>query len=70
MTDNGYAVEFRIEWYEWVKDLIAENYVIGMDFQINDDMGMGDREAMIVWSDHTGNAFRYYDRFGDVVLKK
>ena len=48
-----------------------------MDFQVNDAMGntygMGrpiGREAMVVWSDHTGNSFQYLDSFGDVRLVK
>ena len=53
------------------RDLIEENAVIGLDFQINDAMGHGvGREAMIVWSDHTGNSFRFVDGMGDVYLSK
>ena len=56
---------------------VQENAVIGMDFQVNDAMGneyymdkpIG-REAIVAWSDHTGNAFRYVDRFGDMKLIK
>ena len=70
-TDFGYAVEFRVPWYEFVADMIEENLCIGLDFQINDAMGgkVG-REALVVWGDHSGNAFRYTENFGDVYLIK
>ena len=38
--------------------------------KINDDMGAGYREAMVVWGDHTGNSFRFVDKFGDIYLIK
>lgn len=70
-TDYGYAVELRISWHELVEDLIEEGKCIGMDFQINDCMGHGvGREAMVVWSDHSGDAFRYVEGFGDIYLIK
>lgn len=76
-TKFGYTVEFRLKWYEFAVDGVFENAVIGMDFQVNDAMGntygMGrpiGREAMVVWSDHTGNSFQYLDSFGDVRLVK
>lgn len=70
-NDNGYSVEYRVAWGDIVVDQIAENKCIGLDFQLNDAMGgkVG-REAMVAWSDHTGNAFRYVDGMGDVYLKK
>ena len=76
-TNFGYTVEFRLKWYEFAVDGVFENAVIGMDFQVNDAMGntydmdrpIG-REAMVVWSDHTGNSFQYLDGFGDVRLVK
>ena len=67
----GYIVEWRVPWFDLVSDLIEENAVIGLDFQINDAMGHGvGREAMIAWSDHTGNSFRFVDGMGDVYLSK
>ncbi len=70
-TDYGYAVELRISWHELVVDSIEENKCIGLDFQINDCMGNNvGREAMVVWSDHSGDAFRYVENFGDVYLIK
>lgn len=68
--EGGYCIELKVEWYQYVKEMIAENVTIGLDIQINDDMGMGDREALVVWSDHTGNAFRYVDKFGELTLIK
>jgi hypothetical protein len=69
--DFGYSIEIKIEWYEWILSTIKENACIGMDFQINDDMGGGvGREAMVAWSNHTGNSFRYIDNFGDIYLIK
>lgn len=76
-TDFGYTVEVRVTWYEFALPYVQENAVIGMDFQVNDAMGneyymdkpIG-REAIVAWSDHTGNAFRYVDRFGDMKLIK
>ena len=58
-------------WYDFVRDSIRENMCIGIDVSVNDarNSGVG-REAMVVWSDHTGNAFRYVDGFGDVYLVK
>lgn len=70
-TGYGYSFEFRVEWYEFVRDLIEEGKCIGIDFQINDAMGHNvGREAMVGWSDNTGNAFRYLDVLGDVYLIK
>lgn len=70
-TDYGYELEFRIAWFEMAIDFIEEGACIGMDFQINDAMGNGvGREAMVMWSDHRGEAFRYVERMGDVYLIK
>lgn len=70
-TGFGYTVEWRVPWYDFVQDSIRENMCIGIDVSVNDarNSGVG-REAMVVWSDHTGNAFRYVDGFGDVYLVK
>lgn len=70
-TDYGYELEFRVAWFEMAVDFIEEGACIGMDFQINDAMGSGvGREAMVMWSDHRGDAFRYVERMGDVYLIK
>lgn len=71
LTDYGYALEVRVPWNELSVDFIEENALIGLDFQINDCMGgkVG-REAIVCWNDHTGNAFRYVDVMGDVLLAK
>lgn len=70
-TDYGYSFELRVEWYEFVAELIEENKSIGMDFQINDAMGHDvGREALVGWNDNGGNAFRYLDVLGDVYLIK
>ncbi|MGN1076994.1 MAG: sugar-binding protein, partial [Candidatus Gallimonas sp.] len=70
-TAYGYAVEWRVSWHEIVEDDIVENKCIGLDLQVNDAMGRGvGREATVVWSDHTGNAFQYVDNLGDVYLVK
>ncbi len=70
-TDYGYCVELKVSWHEVAIDYIEEGKCIGMDFYINDctSNGIG-RESMVAWNDHTGNAFRYVDRFGDVYLIK
>ena len=70
-TSHGYVIEWRVPWFDLVADLIEENRVIGLDFQINDAMNNGvGREALVVWSDHTGNAFRFVDGMGDLYLAK
>ena len=70
-TDYGYELEVRVAWHELAVDYIEEDACIGMDFQINDSMGKGvGREAMTVWSDHRGEAFRYVEGMGDVYLIK
>lgn len=70
-TSFGYTVEWRVTWQEFVKDMIEENKCIGLDVSINDARGNGvGREAMVVWSDHTGNSFRQLENFGDVYLVK
>jgi len=73
LTQTGYNIEFRVSWLD---DYQKQNYIyegacIGLDIQINDDMGGGvGREALIVWSDHRGDAFRFTERFGDLYLIK
>lgn len=71
LREFGYDVEFRVPWHELVTEEIYENKVIGLDFQINDarNNGVG-REASVVWSDHTGNSFRFVDKMGDFYLVK
>lgn len=69
-VSDGYIVETQIPWYSYIKSEIKENKVIGFDLSINDDMGVGDREAQVQWNDHTGNAFRYTDVLGDLKLIK
>ena len=70
-TSYGYAVEWRVPWYEFAQEYIEENACIGVDFQINDAMGNGvGREAMVVWSNNTGDSFRYTEGMGDVYLVK
>lgn len=79
-TREGYIIEAKVAWYSLVKTQIVgyydqlradpdKNVKIGLDFQINDARGLGDREAMVAWSDHTGEAFRYTDRLGNLYLK-
>lgn len=71
ISEYGYEVEIRLPWHELVVDLIKGNQTIGFDLQINDarDNGVG-REAMVMFSDHTGNAFRYVDVLGNLYLAK
>lgn len=70
-TGVGYDVELRLPWHELVVDLIAPNRAIGFDLQINDARGNGvGREAIVTYSDHTGNAFRFVDKLGDLYLVK
>jgi hypothetical protein len=70
-TDYGYALELRVDWFEFAAEFIEEGAVIGMDFQINDCMGNGvGREAMVVWSNHTGDSFRFVEGMGDIYLIK
>lgn len=70
-TEYGYTVELKVPWHDLVIDEIKENKCIGLDFQINDAMkhNVG-REAIVVWSDNTGNSFQYVDGMGDVYLIK
>ncbi len=70
-TNYGYAVEWRVSWFEFVASAIKENKCIGLDISINDAKGNGyGREAMVVWSDHRGESFRYLENFGDIYLIK
>ena len=70
-TDHGYIVEYRVPWHDFVADMIEEGKCIGIDIQINDAMGHGvGREAMVMWSDHTGNSFQFTDKMGDIYLIK
>ena len=70
-TEHGYIVEYRVPWHDFVVDMIEEGKCIGIDIQINDAMGHGvGREAMVMWSDHTGNSFQYVDKMGDIYLIK
>ncbi|MDY5441699.1 MAG: sugar-binding protein [Candidatus Enteromonas sp.] len=67
----GYDLEVRVGWHDLVVDEIAAYRTIGIDFQINDAMGHGvGREASVLWSDHTGNSFRFVDVMGDLYLAK
>jgi hypothetical protein len=67
---GGYVVEVLMPWHYLVKAQILQNKTIGFDIQINDDMGLNNREAMLAWNDHTGNAFRYTDVLGKMKLNK
>ncbi len=70
-TDYGYCFEIRADWHELSVDFIEEGHTIGVDFQINDSMGNGvGREAFVVWSNHTGDSFRFVEGMGDVYLVK
>lgn len=70
-TDYGYELEVRVSWHMLVVDYVEEGHCIGMDFQVNDAMGNGvGREAMVMWSDHRGDAFRFVEKMGDVYLIK
>lgn len=68
IISGGYTVEIKLPWHNLVKSQIVRNKVIGFDIQINDDMGANNREAMVVWNDFSGNAFRYTDVLGDLKL--
>jgi endo-1,4-beta-xylanase len=70
MVSGGYIVEIKLPWHPLVKGLVSDNRVIGVDMQINDDKGSGDRDSMVVWNDRTGNAFRWSDVLGDIKLIK
>ena len=70
-TDYGYELEVRVAWHMLVVDYVEEGHCIGMDFQVNDAMGNGvGREAMVLWSDHRGDSFRFVEGMGDVYLIK
>lgn len=70
-TDYGYELEVRVAWHMLVVDYVEEGHCIGMDFQLNDARGNGvGREAMVMWSDHRGDSFRFVEKMGDVYLIK
>ncbi|MHB1452689.1 MAG: sugar-binding protein [Saccharofermentanales bacterium] len=70
VVSGGYIVELKLPWYSLVKSQISENKIIGLDIQINDDTGSGDRSNIIVWNDRTGNSFQWTDVLGDIKLIK
>ncbi|MGM9814180.1 MAG: sugar-binding protein [Candidatus Enteromonas sp.] len=69
VTDDGYDVEVRMPWHEFVIDTIQAKKTIGFDLQINDSYGEGvGRQALLGWNDNTGNAFRFVDVMGNLYL--
>ena len=69
-VSGGYVIEAKIPWHAMVKDQIRTGKTVGLDVQINDSFGTeAGREAQVYWSDYTGNAFLYLDRFGQLLLK-
>ena len=69
-TGDGYVIEAKLSWNSLVKPLVAANKTIGLDIQINDDPGTGDRASMVEWNDYTANSFRYRSNLGDLTLTK
>ena len=67
LIDGGYLIEVAIPWSS-LKGKAAPGTVIGFDVQINDDLGNGKRESIIVWNDTTSNGFRWVDGYGDLKL--
>ena len=67
-TKTGYTIEACVSWHDLVKDQVKAGKVIGLDIGINDDLGNGDREACVSWSDYKGNAFRDYTALGNITL--
>ena len=67
-TKTGYTIEASVSWHDLVKSEVKAGKMIGLDIGINDDLGNGDREACVSWSDYEGNAFRDYTKLGNVTL--
>lgn len=67
-VSDGYIVEASVSWLDLVKSQIKQGKTIGLDISINDDLGRGDRDSQVVWSDYTGNAFQYIDHLGNLTL--
>lgn len=70
ITDTGYTIEAKCSWNDLVKDMVTENKIIGFDLGINDDMGSGDRDSCVAWSDYGGTGYRDYTVLGNLTLVK
>ena len=68
ITDTGYIIEAKCSWNALVKDMVTENKIIGFDIGINDDMGSGDRDSCVAWSDYAGSGYRDYTVLGNLTL--
>lgn len=67
-TTTGYTIEASVSWHDLVKNEVKAGKIIGLDIGINDDLGNGDREACVAWSEYKGEAFRDYTKLGNVTL--
>jgi endo-1,4-beta-xylanase len=66
-TEHGYVVEAAIKWTDVTP---ANGTLIGVDFQLNDDAGIGSRSGTYNWYDNTGTGYANPSVFGTVTLVK
>ncbi|MEM8678402.1 MAG: alpha-amylase family glycosyl hydrolase [Planctomycetota bacterium] len=62
---GGYRVEAAMRF----RDIQAsEGALLGIEFQVNDDAGTGQRDGLIKWADPTDNSWKDTSRFGELKL--
>lgn len=66
-TENGWALEAAVPWGD-VSVTPYNGMLIGIDFQVNDDDDLGDRDHKISWFETTDNGWQWAHVFGTGVL--
>lgn len=65
ITDGGYLVEFKVE-LQYVSG--EPGLIMGADFQVNDNFGNGQRDAISKWNDPTNESWRDTTGWGTLEL--
>lgn len=66
-SKTGYVIEMAVRVHE-IK--LAKGMKLGIEFQVNDDPGSGDREAVAKWNHTEDDSWEDTSNFGTLLLKE